>query len=191
MNRLAFALVCVAASAGLRAQSVVYDNTRNSLNDYFMFVPAWMKDSMEAGDEVWLSGKARRITEMSLIFTFVGTSPGTFDLRIRFRSIAPNQPPGKVIFDSGVIKSQPIRNGTNRYVFPIPKVKVPDHFVWTIQIYNRKGAQGEFGPAYYDPPTVGRSQDSFWQSFDGKEWGQYSWGAAPVANFAARFVAVP
>ena len=113
------------------------------------------------GEEVWLDGKARLITELKLLFTHVGSKSGTFDIRIRFRPIRPNQSPGKPFYDSGVLSKQSIHPGSNTFVFKLPKIKVPDHFVWTMRIYNRKGAEGEFGPMYYDPPTVGRSNNMF------------------------------
>ena len=79
----------------------------------------------------------------------------------------------------------------NEYSFVIPEVMVPDRIVWTIEAFNRQGLTDELGPAYFNPPTVGWSDDFFWQSDLGSEWINYSWGGDPYANFAATITAVP
>ena len=175
-----------------QAQSVIYDNTINSLDANFPLLPEWRDDSAEAGDDIWLAGTDREVTELTLIFNYRGTVSGTFDGQIRFRDIdEPTQTPGVAIYESGIISAIPMVAGLNVYTFSIPHVTVPDHFVWTVQAYNRQGLVGEMGPSYYDPVVVGFSDDFFWLSDMGSPWTAYSWGGEPVANFAAKFTAVP
>jgi len=192
MKRLVFGLAALSAltTFGL-AQSVVYDNTTNSLNNSMPLVPWWMNESVEAGDEIWLAGTDRQAVELKVLFNYRGTIPGTFDARIRFRPYDPGAlAPGEAFYDSGIVTGLTTLEGINEYTFALPNVVVPDRFVWTVQAYNRQGSVGEFGPAYYNPATVGFSDDYFWQE-GGNEWTAYSWGGDPYANFAARLTAVP
>jgi hypothetical protein len=190
MKRWLSILACMPAAA--IAQQVVYDNTTNSLGTNMPLLPEWRDDSAEAGDDIWLEGTAREVTGLKLLFFYRGTEPGTIDLQIRFRHLDEiDQIPTDAFYDSGVIPGVPTLAGMNEYTFDIPSVTVPDHFVWTVQAYNRQGSVGELGPAYYNPPTVGFSDDFFWLSDMGSDWTPYSWGGEPYANFAARFTAVP
>jgi hypothetical protein len=154
-------------------------------------LPEWRDDSAEAGDEIWLGGTARTIVQMKMIFNYRGTEPGTFDARIRFRNLddITNEPSD--IFYESELMTLPSVGGLNEYVIDIPDVVVPDHFVWTVQAYNRQGSVGELGPAYYNPATVGYSDDFFWLSDMGSQWIAYNWGGDPYANFGAQFTAVP
>lgn len=174
------------------AQSIIYDNTTTSLNNNMPLLPEWRNDSAEVGDEVWMSGAEREVVELKVLFWYRGTEPGTFDARIRFRSmIEETQKPGNAFYESDMVVALPTVAGMNEYTFAIPNVVVPDRFVWTIQAYNRQGSVGELGPAYFNPATVGWSDDFFWQSDMGSEWINYSWGGDPYANFAATITAVP
>jgi hypothetical protein len=193
MKRL---LLCSSAIAALaspgQTQSIVYDNTTNSLHTNMPLLPAWRDNSAEAGDEVWLTGTDRQVTQLRLLFSYRGTAPGTIDARIRFRTVDPGtEKPGDAFYESALIVGLPTVGGMNEYIFAIPNVVVPDRFVWTVQAYNRQGSVGELGPAYYNPATVGWSDDFYWQSDMGSEWIAYSWGGDPYANFAATITAVP
>ncbi len=190
MKRL-WLLLFVVPSAAL-AQQVVYDNTTTSLNNNMPLLPEWRDDSAEAGDDIWLGGTVRDIVGLKLLFYYRGSIPGTIDLQVRFREVDDvTQEPSNVFFDSGIMPGVTTFAGMNEYDFAIPNVTVPSHFVWTVQAYNRQGSVGELGPAYYNPPTVGFSDDFFWLSDMGSPWTPYSWGGDPYANFAARFTAVP
>lgn len=185
------ALIVVTSLCQVNAQSVIFDNMTHSVNNNMPLLPEWLNDSVEAGDEVWLAGSDRTVTELRLLFTYRGTIPGTIDAQIRFRSIREeDQTPGAVIYDSGIIAGLPTLAGFNEYTFNIPNVDVPDRFVWTVQAYNRQGSVGELGPSYFNPATVGFSDDFFWRS-GGSDWTPYSWGGDPYANFAAQITAVP
>lgn len=176
----------------LVAQSVVYDNTTTYLNNNFPLLPEGRIDSAEAGDEVWLGGTDREVVGLKLLFWYRGTVPGTLDARIRFRPILEaSQSPGEAFYSSDLISGMPTVAGMNEYNFAIPNVVVPVRFVWTIEVTNRQGSDGELGPAYFNPATVGWSDDFFWRSDMGSEWINYSWGGEPYANFGARITAVP
>ncbi len=190
MKRWLPALFCLPTVA--LAQQVVYDNTTTSLNNNMPLLPEWRDDSAEAGDDIWLDGTDREVVELKLLFNYRGTLPGTIDLQLRFRNLdEESQVPIDAFYDSGVLLGVQTLAGLNEYTFAIPNVTVPDHFVWTVQAYNRQGSVGELGPAYYNPATVGFSDDFFWLSDMGSEWTPYSWGGSPYANFAARLTAVP
>ncbi len=171
------------------APKVVYDNTKTTLDNNFPLLPEWMNESAEAGDEVQLAGTERKVVQLRLIFNHRGKKPGTMDAVIRFREYDEKfQGPGKIFYESKVTQVNTLI-GLHDLVFEIPNVVVPDHFVWTIQVSNRKGSEGELGPAYFNPPTVGTSGDHLWQR-GGDEWTPYSWGADPYANFACVIKAV-
>lgn len=184
-------IVGVACFATLsHAQTIVYDNTTTSLDNNFPLLPEWMDESAEAGDEIWLGGSERQAIALKLIFNYRGTAPGTIDALIRFRSYDEGfQGPGIVFYESPLTRVQTTA-GLHDLDFALPSVTVPDHFIWTIQLFNRQGSVGELGPAYYNPPTVGSSDDFLWQR-GGNEWTAYSWGGDPYANFGARLTAVP
>ncbi|HZH97510.1 MAG TPA: PEP-CTERM sorting domain-containing protein, partial [Fimbriimonadaceae bacterium] len=128
----------------------------------------------------------------TVILYDAGTTAGTFDARIRFlNNDGPNGAPGSQLYASGFSRGLQSQPGLNTYTFAIPEVVVPDHFTWTIFFENRTGGNSDLGPAYFDPPTLGASEDGLWLSELGSDWIQYSWGADPVANFGARVEAVP
>lgn len=174
------------------AQSIVFDNTTHSLNNNMHMLPAGENNSLEVGDDIWLVGTDRWATELKILMTHRGSLSGTFDAQIRFRSvIEETQTPGEAFFDSGLLTGLTIHAGINEYTFSLPGVQLPDHFVWTIQGFNRQGAEGEFGPSYFNPATVGFSDDFFWMASSATDWTPYSWGGDPYANFAAQITAVP
>lgn len=192
MRRIVIFVVAVLCCASIgAAQSIVYNNTTTSLNNNHPLLPEWLNDSAEVGDEILLEGSAREAVELRLIFTNRGTSPNNFDARVRFRMLDANESPAGVFYDSGIIPEVLSTPGLTEYVFAIPNVTVPNRFVWTIQLYNRTGPGNELGPSYFNPPTVGYSDDFFWRYETGGDWTQYSWGGQPVANFGARLTAVP
>lgn len=170
---------------------IVYDNTTSSLSNNMPMLPAWRNDSAEIGYDIWLGGTAREVTQLKIWVNYRGEIPGTMDLQIRFRNLGGDpQVPTTAFYESGIITDFPTLSGMNIYTFEIPHVLVPDHFVWSVQAYHRQGSEGEIGPAYFNPPTVGSSDDFFWLSDMGSDWIAYSWGGDPVANFAARLTAV-
>lgn len=184
------ALVALTFASTAHAQTIVYDNTTHSLDNNFPLLPAWEVESAEAGDEIWLAGSDREIVELKTLFTYRGTAPGTLDALVRFRNYDEAfQGPGTVFYESALTTVTTL-GGINEFTFDIPNVVVPDHFVWTIQLFNRQGSDGEIGPSYFNPATVGFSDDWLWQR-GGNEWTAYSWGADPYANFGAQLTAVP
>ena len=190
-SRLFLVLISCSLVAFAMGQSFVYDNTTTSLNNNHPLLPEWLNDSAEVGDEIWLDGSDREAVELGLIFTNRGTSPNYFDAQVRFRILDANESPADVFFDTGIIPGMYSPPGLTVYFFAIPHVIVPDRFVWTIQLYNRTGPGNELGPSYYNPPTVGHSEDFFWRYETGGDWTPYSWGGQPVANFGASLTAVP
>jgi hypothetical protein len=172
---------------------IVYDNTSTFLDNWFPQMLDGYTASAEAGDEIHLGGTARTITSITVILYDAGTALGGFDAQVRFlRNDGQGETPGSEIYSTGYVQGFTSQPGLNSYTFTIPHVVVPDRFTWTIMFDNRYGGNGDFGPAYYDPPTVGSSGDWLWFSQSGEGyWNPYAWGADPVANFGARLEAVP
>ena len=175
-----------------QAQNIVYDNTTVSLNNNHPLLPEWLDESDEGGDEIWLAGPERVATEFTVLMTYRGTDTGTVDFRLRFREFDElNSAPGAVIYDGGLVEDVQVVGGISAVTFAIPNVTVPDHLVWTVQLYDRQGFVGEYGQSYYNPASIGFSDDWMWLTGDGVAWTPYSWGGDPYANFGARLTAVP
>lgn len=203
--------VLLGAASGADRAATVYDNTTTYLHiGQPMLHLNRLSNGAEMGDEVRLAGTARQVVDMRLRFWYGGTNSGHFDARIRFRNLSKNKvitgpaivengkivgykntaTPAEAFYESSIFHGVPFGAGMTELDFRLPRVKVPDHFVWTIQIYGATGVAGNLGPAYFNPPSVGSSEDFFWHSDMGSPWIAYSWGAAPYANFGARIYAV-
>lgn len=207
--RCAAALAFGLAFAGSAvAQTLVYDNTANiQTNVVYKF-------SREHGDEVFLAGGYRTISEIAFQYF------GDFDpltrlngaVRVRFYvndgpDGAPGASvalmPGRVLWESGSI---PLLTGYNLVTLGVPFVNVPDSFTWTVQFTGVTGANKDSaGLVLADPPTVGMPLangrfGSYWDAWirddpnraDG--WSLINFGFKPEdpkANFYARIYAVP
>lgn len=209
MTGLCLGIVALSALIGPKP-SVVYDNTETFAHTGMPLLTDLRTFSAEMGDEVHLAGSERVVVQLKLRFWYAGTKPGTFDARIRFRNLDPSKPtPGPAVFkdgkvagyvntasptapfyEGGLVEGLKATAGMNEYTFKIPDVEVPDRFVWTIECTNKKGIVGNLGPAYYNPPTVGQSDDFFWHSDMKSPWIAYSWGGSPYCNFGARILAI-
>jgi hypothetical protein len=68
---------------------------------------------------------------------------------------------------------------------------VDNTFTWTITTSDASDPNtATAGAVTYDPPTVGSSDDSFWE-VDGGVWNSYYFTTGPVANFGASVDAIP
>ncbi len=166
-NRISvFMLVGVFCVSPIAQGDVAYDNTltRVAINHGLGLD--------EGGDQVTLDGACRVVTGLELGFP---AGAGSSDLVVRIyandgpsaavnlicggvgdpRSVAT---PGTLLFDSGTI-TVPTVAGFNTFMVNVPDITVPDSITWTMQKVD--------GVALtlfrYDPPTVGSSDDYFFQ----------------------------
>ncbi len=205
-------ILCLGAGAFAATSHarVVYDNTRTYQHRGMLMLFPTRADGAEIGDEVHLAGTARVLVSMKIRFWYGGKAACSFDCKLRLRGLRPDkltpgpgirqggkitgyrntESPGQPIFESKVYKAVKAEPGMNEYTFDLPKVRVDDRIVWTIEAFHGKGIVGDLGPAYYDVPTIGSSEDFFWQSERRSAWIAYSWDGEPVANFGARIYAI-
>jgi hypothetical protein len=191
-------LVCVSVKSA--AAEVVYDNIVNDLNFDLNI------GTQEAGDEVFLDGTARWLSEFT--FEYWGTntlSPTEFvgDVQARIRFYLNNGPalpdvenaltPGTILFDTGFFAIDPssratltFTNFTAGMVVPL-EVQLPDSFTWSIE-FSGLDATDTAGVTVYSPPTVGNNFDDYWV-FDGSAWMLQT--NVVSMDFAARISAVP
>jgi hypothetical protein len=171
--------------------SIVYDNSTTDLNrSYF---PG---NGIEFGDEIFLSGSDRTITDFRFE-TFLsnnsdGNETGTLVLRL---NDGPLLSPGRNAPGTAIYTSAPfdLTTGRGTVVATGLSIDVPstvDHFTWSV-VLNGVDAGEQAGLMLYNPPTVGSSFDDFWQNASGT-WNTFLVdGGATPANFAARITAVP
>jgi hypothetical protein len=163
---------------------VVYDNSQTYLTNYHPSL-------LEYGDEIRLAGTARVVTNFQ--FEYFGAFLRTGDEEARIRFYANDGPgrapaPNTLLYDSGPF---PLLSGLNTAPISGISVVVPDVFTWTVQFTGITGLIGDqAGLIFYDPPTIGRSFNDYWQ-YNGSTWGTKIFPNGPRANFGARVLAFP
>lgn len=178
--------------------AVVYDNVTHPLTDTNSVQLAHFYNR-EYGDEIYLSGSDRLVTDF--IFEYFGdfTPNATQFARVRFYAndgpladpISRAHLPQTEIFNSGLFT---LTSGYNTKWLGDLSVRVPDSFTWTVEFSGVGLTSGNrAGILFYNPPTVGSSPRDFWEVIDGN-WTLLHFGAntfKPEANFGARVIAVP
>lgn len=176
----------------LRAE-VVYDNTQTFGGTFYPSV-------QEFGDEIYLGGQARTITDFSLDYygEFTPAAPGAQTAVVRFylndgpaAKAGQYPPPGTMLYQSSPILISP---GYNALSLRGLSVKATNQITWTIQFYgfgNTTTYSNRAGVLFYDPAEVGFSYDDFWQNVPGRGWIGMRFNGSPKANFSARILAGP
>jgi hypothetical protein len=190
---LALASGALAAStAGLQADTLVYDNSTTKLNLTY-------GSAFEFGDEVSLSGTDRLLT--SLIFEYFGRDfSGNEAVKLRLYandgaftgSVPDAQRPSTELYSTGWESiGETFGDGlTLAYDLSSANIVVPNTFTWTVEFQGIEA--GEFaGLELYNPPTTGMSYDDFWEKDGSGNWVQrFSEFGTPM-NFGVRVTAVP
>ena len=183
--------VCTAA--------IVYDNSSNDLN--FDLDPG----TSEVGDEIFLDGTARWLSEFTFEYWGSADDPlafaGSVEARIRFYlNDGPAYPdvegaflPSTVIWDTGTFAITPTERATLTFTDFVVGTTVPltgllpDSLTWTVQ-FSGFGENDAAGVTIYSPPTVGNNFDDYWVN-DGVAWTLQT--NIIAMDFAARLSAVP
>jgi hypothetical protein len=197
--RKSLVLASLAGGLGLAgatvAQPIIYNNTTNPLGFYFAVIdPASNPTSgPETGDEVTFGGESRELAEIRILFVSAVGS-GAADTRVRFyEPDGPGGAPGTVLWDSNVMPALPHIAGNNELVVAVPpNIWTGETVIWTVHWTNRTGSTGGLGTRFFDPPTVGSSENEFWgKDFPGfPGWTPLWFGATgPVSNWGARITA--
>jgi hypothetical protein len=174
--------------AGLLAHSavaeIIYDNSTT-------YEDAFNDSLLETGDEVNVAGTARLVTGFAFEYFAEFTPTGDETARVRFYQMngAPGEndfaTPGTLLYDSGAFN---IASGYRTVNITDMNALLPaTKFTWSVEFAGITEAESA-GLLYYNPPTVGSSDDYFWQKENG------TWTAVETDttgnNFAARVTAV-
>lgn len=189
MKRTAFhalltaCLLWILAPSSSGEEAVVYDNTANSLEEFY-------STELEHGDEIFLEGSERLVTSFSFELFADSVVAGSTGVLRFYKNDGPEvdgtPAPGEMIFESG---SFTLEEGINTLTLEGLSVSVPDQFTWTVDI-NQPG-ESEAGLTLYDPPVIGGSFDDFWARTEDGEWDIFRFpGGEPPGNFAAQVTAI-
>lgn len=164
--------------------SVVYDNTTTSLNQ--SFTPG---NNVEFGDQVFLDGSERRITDFSFDYFLGTTTSGNETGELFFyQNDGAAGAPGTVLYRSG---SFGLTSGQQTILAPALSVTVPNTFTWAVAFAGIDFGE-ETGLIIADPASVGASLNDFWVKNSAGTWSTFEIldGATP-GSFSARITAVP
>src|SRR5437588_6445607 len=192
---IVFGILC----AGLvrpAAADIIFDNSLNDSN--IRFNPG----RLEIGDEVWLAGQQRYLTNFA--FEYWGTNSagagnplfsGSVQARIRFyRNHGPAfsgyPSPGTGFWDSGWFNILPTARSVLVFNagldFPAAGLYVPDSDItWSVQ-FRGMNPTDTAGVDFFSPQTVGGEFPDYWENNGG--WRLRTNSIGP-ANFAAKMQA--
>jgi hypothetical protein len=204
-HKFAFLMSGVATAASLlsgvsaSADYVTYLNDANYLQKYSDH------GNSEVGDQITLSRQSGpNVTISGFEFEyFANQLSGNETAQVFFRTLdGPGGTPGSVFYNSDPFS---LDLGQNRAVNTGMSVEVPlsagDTFVWSVAFQGIETGAGEkAGILFYDPPTIGSSDPSFYwvKPYDPNDpntsWGRFDAGIpgpGKGGNFGARITAVP
>lgn len=163
--------------------AIIYDNTSTFLAaGLYPLSTEW-----EMGDQVSLAGTERIVTEFSFGHSASIVSSGLAQVNF-YSNDGINNTPGTKLYESEWF---PILEGSNEHTLTGFSIEVPDTFTWTVHFDG--GEDGLMGLPYYDPPTIGSSDDFVWVNWElwqGTGWGKQNFPDY-IDNFNARITAVP
>ena len=188
---LSCALVAVITPAA-RAQSVVYDNANPLAPSYYPLF-----DDEELADDVTLGGTDRVVTSFSVEAISNFALPFTGNAVARFYNFDLNTGlPQDLPFWTGTTPL-PGLVGENTVTWAVPFQTVADSFVWSVTFESTlppAGLDEDFGVLLNDLPSVGSSDDIFFQRLANGDWEAFNFtvdGGTDLANFQATITAVP
>jgi hypothetical protein len=182
----AFGLLLASACQTAVADVVVYDNTSNFENYYLTF---YGTDGLhpEAGDQITLAGTARTVTQFDVLL--LGLENVAADVTVRFyKNDAFDGAPGTMLFARTVPGVHLNRGQQLTLSVPVPGIEVPDTFTWTLGF--NPPDRPLLGLLFYDPPTIGSSEDFYWFGVPGFFW-ERAHSSLFISNLAAHVTAVP
>jgi len=188
-------VACILALRGvaLGAPEIVYDNTTTPVSgDWFPdgFVPFSFYNPHEwMGDEITPAGTSRTVTQVEVICSSTSqvTVPaiGLALHKLDAENLLGSYCPGTLLW-TGTLQNVVV-DGPTPVTFDVPDIEVPDTFAWVTA-----GDSDFAGMAFYDPPTIGSSDDFAWDRDEyWQDWFALYFEADPIANFGARLWATP
>jgi hypothetical protein len=178
-----FVLGLAALLAHAATAEIIYDNSttpEDTFNDSLL----------ETGDEVLVTGAARFVIGFAFEYFAEFTATGDETARVRFYEMngAPGgndfATPGTLFYDSGAFNISSGYRTVN--ITDMGALLTGNKFTWSVEFAGVTEAESA-GLLYYNPPTVGSSDDYFWEKENG------AWTAVATDstgnNFAARVTA--
>ena len=184
---LSIALLSASLLFGITGQSAtVYNNSDNLLNRSFS-----PSNNAEFGDQVFLSGNERRLTDFQFDYFVSDTASGNESAELFFYRNdggASATAPGTLLYRSGEFA---LDKGFQTVLAQALSVTVPNTFTWTVK-FGGVDLGEQVGLMLANPPTLGTSVDDFWVRNSDGSWATFlvDNGASP-GNFSARITAVP
>ncbi len=168
--------------------AVVYNNSANLNLLNRSFSPG---GGQEFGDQVFLSGAERRITDFQFEYYLSPTASGNETAELSFYRNdggTTGTTPGTKVYSSGEFS---LDKGFQSVIAQALSITVPSTFTWAVK-FGGIDIGEQAGLLLANPPTVGASIDDFWVRSSDGSWSTFlvDAGATP-ANFSARINAVP
>ncbi|MBM3836446.1 MAG: hypothetical protein FJ398_00555 [Verrucomicrobia bacterium] len=167
--------------------ATVFDNTASTNYLDRTFFPG---NAIEFGDQVFLAGNERRITDFQFEYFLGANANGNEQAELFFyqNNGAGGTAPGTRLYSSGAF---PLDKGFQTVLAQGLSVTVGNTFTWAVRFAGIDLGE-QAGLLVFDPPIVGASFDDFWVRDTAGNWTTFliDGGAVP-ANFSARVIAVP
>lgn len=169
--------------------AIVYDNSTNLLGSFY----SPNQNGIQFGDQVFLAGSDRRITDFSFDYFASTNLSGNETAQVFFYlNNGVDGAPG----DAPIFSSLPfdIDAGGGRITIPALGVTLTNSsFTWAVSFSGLDVFLGEnAGLLLADPPTIGASLNDFWVRGSDGSWSTFLIdGGATPGNFSARITAVP
>jgi hypothetical protein len=148
---------------------------------------------VEYGDQITLGGTNRLIDDFKFAYSIpsYGEINGDETARIRFyANDASGGIPGTLLYDSNTFALSPTK-GTNYYTLSHLSVLVPETLTWTVLFggiaANESANAG--GLPFYNPPTIGSSDPSFFWAKVGNAFTKITVINPPSEDFGNNFYA--
>jgi hypothetical protein len=167
--------------------ATVFDNTASTNYLNRSFSPG---NGVEFGDQVFLSGSERRITDFQFSYFLSANANGNEQVELFFyqNNGAGGTAPGTQLYSSGAF---PIDKGFQTVLAQGLSITVGNTFTWAVRFTGIDLAE-QAGLLLFDPPTTGASLDDFWVKDTAGNWTTFTIdGGAVPGNFSARIIAVP
>jgi hypothetical protein len=175
--------------SGTGLASTVFENTQNLLRSGGAIRTYSPGNNVEFGDQVFLEGSDRRITDFRFdYFLSTGTSGNELGELFFYQNNGTNGTPGALLYRSGEFS---LSSGFQSVAAQGLSVGVPSTFTWSV-VFKGIDAGEQSGLLLADPPTIGSSLDDFWIKNTDGSWSTFLIdGGTTPANFVARITAVP
>lgn len=132
-------------------------------------------NSLEHANQINMASYERIVTNFTVRMRIGGGGAATFKLHVRFyENDGPDGAPGTLLWYSGPIFAVIDSGAELPYSVPVPNVRVPASFTYSVQATDRAIYLGAaMGPAENNPPSVGSAPFGFWRNLGARQGWEY------------------